>query len=419
MSLLILSEKQVSKQSGIGTSRFSQLLSSHGASLRENKRKATMEDSAFCDNIHELLQEVEKHHALREGPKDVKIQSPEQENGVCDGSKHSCSEGAGSETSVSNMTSGEALQSSISLDPEPLFAMQEQLRKIAAATQRDDWLVCRYFEPLETEASECTGQGKALHHQTSYTHFSRAFANEKEAMSSTDTKYPKNADTTDAKNSLSGAHQPGLSESSSAKPPRFISPSALRLLIAQANPVAVEATYPLPWYMSFAARTAHDGTSRRSMEDPRIGRLVQQYDLAFGATRFTKDTIVVPNFQNTESLVSQAGNNSLGRAKEPSSAPDTFPEKLYRLLTDVEAAGKEHIISFMPSGKSVKIHDHKAFVKEIAPYYFKHKRIASLKRQLNKYGFEMIYEGPEEGAYRHKYFVEGRQDILNRVRRIR
>jgi hypothetical protein len=100
------------------------------------------------------------------------------------------------------------------------------------------------------------------------------------------------------------------------------------------------------------------------------------------------------------------------------SGPEPFPEKLYRLLHEIEDMGKGHIISFAPTGKSFRIHHPDEFIAEIAPLYFKHKNIGSFKRQLHFYHFAKLSTGQEEGCYFHPDFQRGRPDLLPQVRRL-
>jgi len=66
---------------------------------------------------------------------------------------------------------------------------------------------------------------------------------------------------------------------------------------------------------------------------------------------------------------------------------EPFPEKLMRMLTEVENCGRADVISFINNGTGFAIHKPDTFFKEIVPLYFRHSRLSSFKRQLNLYGF--------------------------------
>jgi len=95
---------------------------------------------------------------------------------------------------------------------------------------------------------------------------------------------------------------------------------------------------------------------------------------------------------------------------------EPFPEKLFRMLEESEKAGLDHIVSFTVSGRAFRIHNPEAFVEEIAPKYFRHRKLDSFRRQLNLYGFSRVFRGPDRGAYRHENFRKGRPDLLYRIR---
>lgn len=97
---------------------------------------------------------------------------------------------------------------------------------------------------------------------------------------------------------------------------------------------------------------------------------------------------------------------------------EPFPEKLHRLLTEVEAAGRSDVISFVASGRAFAIHKPDKFFKEIVPLYFRQSRLSSFKRQLNLYGFELINTGPARGGYYHELFVKDRPELCRRMRRV-
>ena len=70
-----------------------------------------------------------------------------------------------------------------------------------------------------------------------------------------------------------------------------------------------------------------------------------------------------------------------------------FPYRLHHMLEDVERHGKQEIVSWMPFGRSFKVHKPDKFVKEVAPIYFNLKQYKSFKRQLINYGFTKIETG--------------------------
>ncbi|NXD61366.1 HSF2 protein, partial [Corvus moneduloides] len=78
------------------------------------------------------------------------------------------------------------------------------------------------------------------------------------------------------------------------------------------------------------------------------------------------------------------------------------------------------------NGKSFLVLDERRFAKEILPKYFKHNNMASFVRQLNMYGFRKVVgvdsgifklerDGPVE--FRHAYFRQGREDLLEHIKR--
>jgi hypothetical protein len=98
---------------------------------------------------------------------------------------------------------------------------------------------------------------------------------------------------------------------------------------------------------------------------------------------------------------------------------EPFPEKLHRLLLEVEAAGQSDVISFVANGQAFAIHKPDKFFAEIVPLYFRHTRLSSFKRQLNLYEFEFVNTpGPARGGYYHYLFVKQRPELCRRIRRI-
>lgn len=97
---------------------------------------------------------------------------------------------------------------------------------------------------------------------------------------------------------------------------------------------------------------------------------------------------------------------------------ENFPQKLHRLLDEVENAGRGNIVSFTESGAAFRVHNPDIFSSEIAPHYFRLRRYHSFQRQLNLYGFERILNGPEAGAYAHPLFRKGQPDLTAQICRL-
>lgn len=97
---------------------------------------------------------------------------------------------------------------------------------------------------------------------------------------------------------------------------------------------------------------------------------------------------------------------------------EPFPEKLHRMLKEIEDDGKDDIIGFFLHGRAFAIHDSERFIKEIMPKYFKQSRISSFQRQLNLYGFTRITSGPDAGGYYHELFLKGRPNLAVHMRRV-
>jgi hypothetical protein len=95
----------------------------------------------------------------------------------------------------------------------------------------------------------------------------------------------------------------------------------------------------------------------------------------------------------------------------------SFPAKLYNLLANVERQGATHIVSFTPDGRAFKIHDPDAFMRDVAPDFFRQSHITSFVRQLNFYGFDRVPHGPNRGAFAHPSFLRGRPELLDSIER--
>ena len=97
---------------------------------------------------------------------------------------------------------------------------------------------------------------------------------------------------------------------------------------------------------------------------------------------------------------------------------EPFPEKLHRLLKEIEKDGNGDVISFYSHGRAIGIHKPEKFVSEIMPKYFKQSRLSSFQRQLNLYGFKRITAGRDAGGYYHELFLKGRPNMCLHMRRV-
>ena len=98
---------------------------------------------------------------------------------------------------------------------------------------------------------------------------------------------------------------------------------------------------------------------------------------------------------------------------------DPFPEKLHRMLCDVEMNGQADIVSFFLHGRAFSVNNRGRFVAETLPKYLGLNRFSSFQRQLNMYGFVRIRSGPDKGGYYHELFLKGRPLLCNYMRRVK
>lgn len=97
---------------------------------------------------------------------------------------------------------------------------------------------------------------------------------------------------------------------------------------------------------------------------------------------------------------------------------EPFPEKLHRMLREVEEKGLSDIVSFYSHGRAFGVHDMDRFVSEIMPLYYKQSRWNSFARQLNLYGFIRITSGPDACGYYHELFLKGKPNLSLHMRRV-
>lgn len=97
---------------------------------------------------------------------------------------------------------------------------------------------------------------------------------------------------------------------------------------------------------------------------------------------------------------------------------ESFPEKLYRLLHESAVSGKSSIVSWTPCGKAFEIHELEAFEKEIIPKYFRHRHIASFRRQLSMYGFRRAVVDDGYSGFAHEIFHRDHPEQCATIKRV-
>lgn len=98
----------------------------------------------------------------------------------------------------------------------------------------------------------------------------------------------------------------------------------------------------------------------------------------------------------------------------PQSLRAHFPWKLHRILEHAQKEQLSDVISWLPGGKSFRIHDKDRFSKEIMPHFFKSSTYKTFQRNLNLWGFK----GVGNGAFFNENFVQGKPILCNSIIRV-
>jgi len=110
----------------------------------------------------------------------------------------------------------------------------------------------------------------------------------------------------------------------------------------------------------------------------------------------------------------------IGHTSNQKSTIETFPIKLHKIMERADVDGYSHIISWLPHGRAIRIHDSKAFVAKIMPRYFYISKYTSFIRQLSIYGFRKVSrKGIDKGAYYHDLFLSGRPGLCAGISRLK
>lgn len=98
------------------------------------------------------------------------------------------------------------------------------------------------------------------------------------------------------------------------------------------------------------------------------------------------------------------------------SDPCTFPKKLYIILSIPQY---NHIVRWLPHGRSFIICDPVKLAKDIFPKFFKLKKYNSFIRQLSLWGFKRLTTRSEaKSSYYSPFFLRGRPCLMSRMKLI-
>lgn len=104
--------------------------------------------------------------------------------------------------------------------------------------------------------------------------------------------------------------------------------------------------------------------------------------------------------------------------RDQSTSSLIFPLKMHQLLQEAENRGESHIISWLPDGRSFKVHDKKTFTNQIMPNFFGSSKLKTFQRNLNLWGFKTVSKGPQKGACSHSSFLQGLPDLCANMKRV-
>eukprot|EP00566_Odontella_aurita_P021471 CAMPEP_0113586430 /NCGR_PEP_ID=MMETSP0015_2-20120614/34294_1 /TAXON_ID=2838 /ORGANISM="Odontella" /LENGTH=218 /DNA_ID=CAMNT_0000491869 /DNA_START=107 /DNA_END=763 /DNA_ORIENTATION=- /assembly_acc=CAM_ASM_000160 len=123
--------------------------------------------------------------------------------------------------------------------------------------------------------------------------------------------------------------------------------------------------------------------------------------------------------QQEPKLVEKENSTGLSQRCHSGGIPekDVFPQKLHRVLDLIRDDGHVSVISWLPHGRAIKIHQPKAFAKDIVRPYFSVTKAPSFTRQLYIYGFKRVTSGVDRGAYYHPYFLRAKPELCKLIKR--
>mmetsp|Transcript_27794 Transcript_27794/g.67214 ORF Transcript_27794/g.67214 Transcript_27794/m.67214 type:complete len:576 (+) Transcript_27794:900-2627(+) len=107
------------------------------------------------------------------------------------------------------------------------------------------------------------------------------------------------------------------------------------------------------------------------------------------------------------------------RASKPNKKEKKFPWVLHKIIDEAEQEGNQHIVAWMPRGRSFIVHKRDTFTEQILPRYFRQTKYKSFVRQLNLWGFTFIDQGPDKGSYYCEHFIKGKKELCDKMKRLK
>jgi hypothetical protein len=100
-----------------------------------------------------------------------------------------------------------------------------------------------------------------------------------------------------------------------------------------------------------------------------------------------------------DTIANGAGRLSPLRTASPLLRIHKLPSKLSAMLCNPEFTS---IISWMPHGRSWKVHNVHLFLGHVIPHFFEYSNYNSFIRLVNAWGFRRILKGPDRNSYYHE-----------------
>ncbi|KAL7576243.1 hypothetical protein ACA910_013722 [Epithemia clementina (nom. ined.)] len=158
------------------------------------------------------------------------------------------------------------------------------------------------------------------------------------------------------------------------------------------------------------------GASTDLMIESSTGDLFAVSDAA-GAAAATVSALeeTVPQ-QSSGATQAKEGHTEERKQKKRKYDHESFPQKLHRLITNVERQGPVDIISFVDEG-GFRVDKQQVFVDEIMGDYFRGNSWSSFRRQLFSYNFPIQKAGRNKGAFLNPQFIRGRPELSKLIER--